>query len=141
MSTITSPRAPSLASSLTPSSSRRTSLDTITSHSRPSSPARPHQSQPHQRRNRAALRDYYGLKSAPAAASEAESTGSHEDLDWKESELRELDREGFDAEGYVKEVLSKEGLVGILRVEGGLISGMWNRLRDDKQCKKLTRCG
>ncbi|MCJ1480829.1 hypothetical protein MMC06_000984 [Schaereria dolodes] len=114
MSTITSPR-PSLPS---PSLSRRTSTST----SRASSPARHANSPPQQRRNRAALRDYYGLKAAVAPTPADASSGlqhQHEDTEIKDSEL---DREGFDPEAYVKGVLGREGLEGILRVEGGLIA-------------------
>lgn len=34
----------------------------------------------------------------------------------------ELDAEGFDAEGYVKGILAKEGLEGLLRVERMLVN-------------------
>lgn len=44
----------------------------------------------------------------------------HEDAEGKESEL---DGEGFDAEAYVRGVLGREGLEGVLRVEGGLVNG------------------
>ena len=44
----------------------------------------------------------------------------HEDADIKESEL---DREGFDAEEYVKIVLAREGLEGLLLIEGNLVNG------------------
>jgi len=43
-----------------------------------------------------------------------------EDGEIKESEL---DREGFDAGKYVADVLGREGLEGVLRVEAGLIGG------------------
>ena len=120
MATVSSPR-PSVIShpSASANSSRRTSLDTSTrSQSRQSSTSRePPASQPQQRRNRAALRDYYGIKNA--APPEATSGLQYEDLDHKESEL---DREGFDAEAYVKDLLSREGLEGIIKVEAGLIN-------------------
>ena len=123
MATISSPR-PSLTSYPTASaeSSRRTSLDTSTrSQSRQSSTSRePQASQPQQRRNRAALRDYYGIKNAaPPEATSGLQHEQHEDLYNQESEL---DREGFDAEAYVTELLSKEGLEGIIKVEAGLIN-------------------
>ncbi len=35
----------------------------------------------------------------------------------------ELDREGFDAESYVQGLLEREGLDGVLKVEGGLVNG------------------
>ncbi|MCJ1293766.1 hypothetical protein MMC34_005321 [Xylographa carneopallida] len=106
------PPSPALPSPLpTPSSSRRTSTDTLAR-----SPA------PSQRRgNRAALRDYYGLKTpASNAAHEPSGLGpQHEDADVRESEL---DGVGFDAEAYVREVLGREGLEGVLRIEGGLVN-------------------
>ncbi|SLM37045.1 hypothetical protein LPUS_06771 [Lasallia pustulata] len=115
MSTITSPRA-SVASLQTPTSSRRTSLDTV-ARSQASSP------QPQQRRNRAALRDYYGIKSSSTAAApptvDSVNVGGSQQEEVRDSEL---DGEGFDAEGYVKGVLGREGLEGVLRVEGGLVS-------------------
>ena len=123
MATILSPR-PSLTSypSASADSSRRTSLDTSTrSQSRQSSTSRePQTSQPQQRRNRAALRDYYGIKNAaPPEATSGLQHEQHEDLDDQESEL---DREGFDAESYVANLLSKDGLEGIIKVEAGLIN-------------------
>ena len=124
MATVSSPR-PSLTSyppSTSADSSRRTSVDTSTrSQSRQSStsqdPIPASQLQPQQRRNRAALRDYYGIKNA--APPEATSGLQHEDLDNKESEL---DRKGFDAEAYVKDLLAREGLEGLIKVEAGLIN-------------------
>jgi len=106
MSTIASPRAS--LSVRSPPSSSRTSLDTAsTAQTRPAGSLR---------RNRAALRDYYGLKSgAPADG----GTG----VQGESAEASELDREGFDAEAYVRDVLAREGLEGVLRVEAGLISG------------------
>ncbi|MCJ1415109.1 hypothetical protein MMC32_001440 [Xylographa parallela] len=92
----------------TPSSSRRTSTDTLARSPAPS----------HRRGNRAALRDYYGLKS-PAAHEPSGLGPQHEDADAQESEL---DRAGFDAEGYVREVLGREGLEGVLRIEGALVN-------------------
>lgn len=113
MSTIASPR-PSLTSLTTPSSSRRPSLDL------PQNPP--------QRRNRAALRDYYGLKKPAAAAAPGEA--SRQDTPHDETGVREseLDAEGFEAQGYVKGVLAREGLEGVLRIEAGLINGIWTPL-------------
>lgn len=113
MSTITSPR-PSLTS-LTSASSRRPSLD-----SQPiSSPPIP------ARRNRAALRDYYRLKqtnNTKAAQPQDDSAAGVGGLGTG-SATSELDAEGFDAEEYVRRVLSKEDLEGVLRIEAGLING------------------
>lgn len=112
MSTIASPR-PSLTS-LT-SASRRPSLD---SQPLASPPIPAH-------RNRAALRDYYRLKqtnnskTAPPQDDPATRGG------WGTgSPASELDAEGFDAEEYVRQVLSKEDLEGVLKIEAGLIHGI-----------------
>lgn len=122
MSTITSPRA-SVASLQTPTCSRRTSIDTVT-RSQASSPSRV--PPPQQRRNRAALRDYYGIKSAAAPVDTSSGLLHEESVEATDSEL---DREGFDAEAYVAGVLGRERLEGILKVEGGLINGSFWTLR------------
>lgn len=120
MSTIASPR-PSLTS-LTSSSSRRPSLDSQTFSSPPLVPAR---------RNRTALRDYYGLKQARSNNNNAAQPQDYDSAaaggggagggGWLQAS--ELDAEGFDAEKYVRSVLAKEDLEGVLRIEGGLING------------------
>lgn len=51
----------------------------------------------------------------------ASADSQNDDIHVKESEL---DREGFDAQKYVQEVLRREGLEGVLRTEGELLSGM-----------------
>ncbi|KAJ9624092.1 hypothetical protein H2203_005540 [Taxawa tesnikishii (nom. ined.)] len=107
MSTTASPR-PSTALS-----SRRTSTDSAVpspSTSRPPPPAT-------QRRNRVALRDYYGLKSAAPAEGNTSEQSLPKDESTPESEL---DKPDFNAEQYVKDTLGKEGLEGVLRVEAGL---------------------
>lgn len=102
----------------TPSSSRRTSVDTRTS-----SPARAPTSISSQggqpRRNRAALRDYYGIKSTTPSDASGIVHSQDEGQGVKESEL---DKDGFDAEAYVRGLLGKEGLEGVLKEEGGLIN-------------------
>lgn len=45
--------------------------------------------------------------------------------DGKDGGESELDGEGFDAEVYVRGVLGREGLGGLLRIEGALIGGMF----------------
>jgi hypothetical protein len=35
----------------------------------------------------------------------------------------EMDREGFQSEEYIERVMEKEGLEGLLTVEGGLVNG------------------
>jgi len=44
---------------------------------------------------------------------------------WGDGEVKEgeMDKEGFDAEAYVKGVLGREGLEGVLRIEGALVGG------------------
>ena len=111
MSTIASPRA---SSSIRSPSSTRNSFDSST---RPP---------PNARRNRAALRDYYGIKNAQK---EAEAKISEEStrtgLGPEEDEtLTELDGANFNAEAYVDGLLAKEGLKGVLKVEADLISRM-----------------
>ncbi|KAI9676873.1 MAG: hypothetical protein M1817_006712 [Caeruleum heppii] len=109
-------RNPSIVSPTSPFTSHRPSLDSLTA-SQPGSPLRTPRAPPQQHRNRAALRDYYGLK---AAASGVESDAPTEDVDVKEGEL---DRPGFDAEEYVRALLEREGLGEVLRVEARLING------------------
>ncbi|KAL9096390.1 MAG: hypothetical protein Q9165_001387 [Trypethelium subeluteriae] len=111
MSTLTSPRP-----STQISSSRRTSLESSTATSRSASATRPPQASETQRRNRAALRDYYGLK-APRTEAESKAVPPAE----VEPES-ELDKAGFNAEQYVKDVLARERLEGILKTESNLVS-------------------
>ncbi|KZF21822.1 hypothetical protein L228DRAFT_160639 [Xylona heveae TC161] len=103
-----------------PSDSRRTSVDTVT-RSQASSPVRggsgPPPSQAAQRRNRAALRDYYGLRSA--APADVSTDQHHIDAEIKDSEL---DREGLEPEKYVRELLGKESLEGVLKAEARLVN-------------------
>lgn len=114
MSTIASPR---VSTSVRSPSSTRTSFDG-------SGTARP---ATHQRRNRAALRDYYGLK-ASGAASDAKGTSDTDQQtprkeNFEEDEtLTELDKEGFDADAFVNNILSTSGLEGVLKVEADLVS-------------------
>ena len=100
-----SPR-PSL--SVTSPTSSRSSLDVPISSSR--QPGNP-------RRNRAALRDYYKLKSPPVV--------ERRDSEYvKKEEINEIDREDFDAQAYVQRLLENEGLEGLIRADLGLVSGM-----------------
>lgn len=109
MSTIASPR-PSISLS-----SRRTSTSTDAGRSPSRAPASAASSL---RRNRTALRDYYGIKNAaPADGREGPPTPILDPV--HESEL---DRPDFNAQAYVQGLLSKEGLEGVLRVEAGLVS-------------------
>ncbi|KAL8747419.1 MAG: hypothetical protein Q9184_007604 [Pyrenodesmia sp. 2 TL-2023] len=118
MSTITSPRQ-SIAS-LSPPPSRRSSLDTIT-RSQATSPARP------ARRNKTALRDYYNLKATTTTTAPADANTinaqqqQQQQREEQEVPQSELDAPGFDAEAYVRGVLERESLQGLLRIESGLI--------------------
>ena len=127
MSTAATPTSasPYQLPSASASSSRRTSLDTTTRSSTVGSPAlqptpTPSSSQnAKSRRNRAALRDYYGLKNAPTQHPDGASQGAL----WSDAQTSssELDAPGFDAQAHVKGLLEREGLEGILRAEGGLV--------------------
>ena len=114
MSTIASPR-PSIALS-----SRRTSTSTDRSVSATRLPhTGPGPATGNLRRNRAALRDYYNLK---AGAGEDSSKEAPPAPTLDPEVVSELDKDGFDPEQYVKDVLAKEGLEGVMRVEAGLVS-------------------
>ncbi|CAO1602708.1 hypothetical protein XANCAGTX0491_006309 [Xanthoria calcicola] len=116
MSTIASPRQ-STTSISTDQSPRRPSLDT-TARSQATSPARP------ARRNKNALRDYYGLKAA--APANATTTSNDPQREPAEPALEitrgEFDTPGFDAEAYVRDTLARESLQGLLKIESGLIN-------------------
>ena len=77
------------------------------------------------RRNRVALRDYYGIKSALGDAAGSEHGDSEQTAlngtSQPQSALSDLDREGFEAGGYVKGLLERESLENILKVEGTLV--------------------
>ncbi|KAL8776245.1 MAG: hypothetical protein Q9194_003278 [Teloschistes cf. exilis] len=103
--------------SLSTDTSRRISLDSQT-RSQATSPARP------ARRNKAALRDYYGLKTAAAAAAPADMHSGSQQPSPPAHEITqsELDAPGFDAEAYVRDLLARESLQGLLKVESGLVN-------------------
>lgn len=104
MSTIASPRLSSSVQS--PPSSSRSSI----------SVDRQSVQSTAQRRNRLALRDYYGLKAE--APTDSSASLPNEDA----PPPSELDKPDFDPQAYVADVLAKEGLEGVLRVEAGLVS-------------------
>jgi hypothetical protein len=115
MSTIASPRA---SVSVRSPSSTRNSFDS----SRAPQPVR---------RNRAALREFYGLKNAPKDGdTKISEESSRTELGPEEDEtLTELDVTDFDAEAYVNSLLVKEGLQGVLKVEADLVSrGLYSLL-------------
>lgn len=121
MSTIASPRA---SSSVRSPSSTRTSFDSARPAANP-------------RRNRAALRDYYGIKAAAAKQTDAKISeeSARTELGPEDDEtLTELDAADFDADAFVNNLLAKEGLKGVLKVEADLVSrasmhgGLWGLL-------------
>ncbi|EKD18773.1 hypothetical protein MBM_03015 [Drepanopeziza brunnea f. sp. 'multigermtubi' MB_m1] len=147
MSTIASPREPSLSGRRipllsTPTSSSRPSLETPRPNANDSNP--PSSSNPVSqlpanppKRNRAALREYYNLQSqsqsqsqraaaAPSTASQAPSSPTSSSIhsfhnDIPDSEWGELDREGFDAAGYVRRVLEEKSLAEVLAIYRGVL--------------------
>ena len=106
MSTIASPR-PSIGTS-----SRRTSTSTDTA-AQTNAPDRGSL-----RRNRAALRDYYGLKSTET--NDTPATPSLTSFEFERES--EIDKPDFDPATYVSTLLSKESIDGVLKVEAGLVS-------------------
>ncbi|TGO25190.1 hypothetical protein BPAE_0085g00100 [Botrytis paeoniae] len=124
MSTIAQPRESSVNGRrvpllTTPTSSTRPSLDysrsSEPSPNRGSSVAIP-------RRNRAALREYYNLRKgqdAPTDDAASEVSSIHFDSEVQESEM---DKDGFDGEKYVKEVLEKQTLGELLRTYNGVLT-------------------
>jgi hypothetical protein len=125
MSTIASPRA---SISVRSPSSTRTSFDS----SRAPQPAR---------RNRAALREFYGLKNA---AKDGDAKISEEsartELGPEEDEtLTELDAADFNAEAYVDNLLAREGLKGVLKVEADLISRELTSALLSKHCLTVAK--
>ena len=127
------PSSPSFAS--TASSSRNASPAGRTSLSATGAPSTTSTRRPNN--NRAALRDYYGLKSAgPVSANKDKDTSpqpssnggdsSHHQNGRANANAREVESEldgpEFDAAAYVRRVLAEQDLAGVLRAEGGLIN-------------------
>lgn len=150
MATITTPRTQSPAPqrvqspivsyspSGTPTPSVRPSLDVPQGDHRAISPAPPSVSQ---RRNRAALRDYYNLKSKASTRPSASRTASIasttsngttstltalEESSLSPSFGSQLDEANFDAETYVQELLKSSSLRTVLKAEGSLVSEIKN---------------
>lgn len=136
MSTLSSPR-PSITSARSPSSvsSRRPSFDNnLTANSTPAPTQRATSpSLTHQRKNRAALRDYYNLRpqhtdSSSSNQSRSRSIPGHlEDAQnstpqSSEHTNIELDSPNFDPASYVARLLSTSSLSTILKAENSLIS-------------------
>ncbi|KAK1590194.1 Vps51/Vps67-domain-containing protein [Colletotrichum navitas] len=136
MSTIASPREPSLvrrvsAQQHTPTSSTRPSLDvprSLTSSPNPGSaaafangPGGPPAVGSSKRANRAALREYYNLKkTAGGGAPSLEVTEDASDrggfAEHSEVPPSELDSPSFDADAYVRKALAENSLDDLLRV-------------------------
>lgn len=147
MSTIASPREPSSPfpprrvasqSNATPTSSNRPSLDlprsAAASPSRsPASAAFPSPGLPPSatsapgaagsgRRNRAALREYYNLRSKHGAAipptPSVEVTEPEDDgiSAYSEVPASEMDKDGFDADAFITQALAEKGLDELLRL-------------------------
>jgi len=115
MSVDASPSPPPSLTIRSPPSSR-TSLDLPAATNSPLS--RPANS----RRNRAALRDYYGIKSSGDDASSTPDGAPEATPQQLATVLGDLDRDGFDAATYVKRLLETESLESVLKVEGALVS-------------------
>ncbi|KAL2072462.1 hypothetical protein VTL71DRAFT_11805 [Oculimacula yallundae] len=145
MSTIASPREPSLSGRRvpllsTPTSSSRPSLDTTRSESSPSRSSapsnltNPNSALPTQpKRNRAALREYYNLqKNGPSslsttsqAPSSPASSSIHsfpDDYGNGDDVESEMDKEGFNAEEYVRKVLEEKSLGEVLGIYRGVLA-------------------
>jgi hypothetical protein len=135
MSTIASPRSASVASTrripslVTPTTSARPSFDSPNRDVRSTSVS-PNRGPgvPGQRRNRVALREFYGLKAqeggiGSATLGEKGGIGEGND-DVSEVGESEMDEEGFDGNEYVKRVLVGQSLEELLRTYNGLLSGM-----------------
>ena len=145
MATISSPRPQSPASSvrvqspsLTPTSSVRASLD-LDTNARSSSPAA---NPAAQRRNRAALRDYYNLKAKPVAPQQnlsrtasVTSTTSNSTITSAKTLTEpvdsttlssQLDDPDFDTDAYIQNLLQTSNLKTVLRAEAVLVSEIKN---------------
>ena len=124
MSTIASPRESSvpgrkLPTISTPTSSSRPSIDSPSNvRSADASPNRNLPAQP--RRNRAALREYYNLKKEEKSDDAGSEYSINDHSDVLESEM---DREGFDAEAYIKQALETQSLEELLKTYNQVLTG------------------
>lgn len=129
MSTIASPRDPSIPfrrthssqNITTPTSSARPSIDAARSPTSSPVPSNP------KRANRAALREYYNLKRAtsPSATPVLEVTDPLGDtLPHSEIPASELDSPTFDAEAYVRNALQTSSLADLLRLYAKVMGEM-----------------
>jgi hypothetical protein len=66
---------------------------------------------------------------AAAAAAAAVAAAGEQEVEPQPVRVPEseagLDRVGFDAQAYVRDLLGREGLEGLLAVEAGLVTGEW----------------
>ncbi|KAJ2995104.1 hypothetical protein NUW58_g1365 [Xylaria curta] len=125
MSTIASPREPRRLNSLTtPTSSTRPSLDSARS---PVSSPNPNGSlsapNANPRRNRAALREYYNIRKGASAGTATpphvevtDSAGEMGPHEHSEVPPSEMDKEGFDADAFIKKALAENGMQDLLRL-------------------------
>jgi hypothetical protein len=124
MSTIATPRDPSVNGGRripiisTPTSSSRTSLE----NPRSAEPSPNRSTAPQPRRNRAALREYYNLKNVPEGQQGDGASEESSIHDFSEVQEGELDRAGFDAAAYVKQVLETQSLGELLRTYNGVLT-------------------
>ncbi len=125
MSTIASPRESSvtgrkLPTIATPTSSSRPSIDSPSNvRSADASPNR-NVPPPQPRRNRAALREYYNLKKEEKADDAGSEYSINDQSDVRESEM---DREGFDGEAFIKNVLETQSLEELLKTYNQVLTG------------------
>ncbi|KAH8668708.1 Vps51/Vps67-domain-containing protein [Xylariales sp. PMI_506] len=124
MSTIASPRetfrrVPS-SSIITPTSSNRPSLDvprSLTASPNPNSNGQTAAPPSGAKRNRAALREYYNLRSPRLPTPSVEVTdalGVHHEA--SEVPPSEMDREGFESESFIKKALAESSMEELLRL-------------------------
>jgi vacuolar protein sorting-associated protein 51 len=122
MSTIASPREPPRRipsqSLITPTSSTRPSLEVPRSATTSPNPnGTPTSTFPNPtKRNRAALREYYNLRNKVATPSVEVTDPLGEHHEASEVPPSEMDKEGFDAESFVKEKLESTGMEELLRL-------------------------
>ncbi|KAF3025081.1 hypothetical protein E8E14_014533 [Neopestalotiopsis sp. 37M] len=122
MSTIASPREPPRRlpsqSLVTPTSSTRPSLDVPRSATTSPNPnSTPTSTLPNPaKRNRAALREYYNLRNKTATPSVEVTDELGENHEASEVPPSEVDKDGFDAEAFVKEKIEGSGMQEILKL-------------------------
>ncbi|KAI4595718.1 hypothetical protein KJ359_006709 [Pestalotiopsis sp. 9143b] len=123
MSTIASPREPPRRlpsqSLITPTSSTRPSLDVPRSATTSPNPnnSTPTGAVPNPtKRNRAALREYYNLRNKTVTPSVEVTDELGDNHEASEVPPSEVDKEGFDAEAFVKEKIDESGMQEILKL-------------------------